>query len=356
MQPTAQEVQTTVSLAQSYEKAKAADPGARSRDIADRLGVTEGMLADARIGPTVKRLALQGAEFATLLRSLRAVGPVMTLTRNEAAVHETTGEIGEVEEFGVMGQITGAIDLRLFFRHWHAGYAVSEETKSGLRHSIQVFDAAGTAVLKVYATGASDLSTWHRLVGEHTAQNAQIVAFSPAEAGPEDVPDEEIDRAVLRREWTALQHSHDFHRMLRELGVGREQALRLAGEDLAWRADIGIVERVLQGAAKGAVPIMCFVGNPGCLQIYAGPVQQISVMGPWLNVLDPGFNLHLRTDRVASAWVVLKPTQMRGRITSIELFDSRSTMICQIFGDRPPGEGERESWRSLVADTSIGAA
>ena len=46
---------------------------------------------------------------------------------------------------------------------------------------------------------------------------------------------------------------------------------------------------------------MVFVGNHGCVQIHAGPVHRIEVVRPWLNVLDPRFNLHLREDLVASA-------------------------------------------------------
>jgi hypothetical protein len=44
-------------------------------------------------------------------------------------------------------------------------------------------------------------------------------------------------------------------------------------------------------------------------------------MGPWLNVLDPGFNLHLREDLIASAWIVRKPTA-DGVVSSLELFDA----------------------------------
>jgi len=93
---------------------------------------------------------------------------------------------------------------------------------------------------------------------------------------------------------------------------------------------------------------MCFVGNRGCLQIFCGSVHRIEMRGPWLNVLDPGFNLHLRTDLVASAWVVRKPTRLRGMITSLELFDAAGGLVCQLFGARPPGEGERTAWRALL--------
>jgi putative hemin transport protein len=94
---------------------------------------------------------------------------------------------------------------------------------------------------------------------------------------------------------------------------------------------------------------MVFVGNPGCMQIHAGPVQRIEVVGPWLNVLDPRFNLHLREDRIAAAWVVRKPSA-NGDIHALELFDSDGDCVCQIFGERRMGETERIDWRSLVTD------
>ncbi|MEM6942428.1 MAG: ChuX/HutX family heme-like substrate-binding protein [Pseudomonadota bacterium] len=340
-------------LAAEYRRRKASDTGARARDIADALGVGEGVLADARRGDGVRRLRGQGIDLMPLLEGLKAAGPMMTLTRNDAVVHETTGVMGEVAHHGHMGQVTGPIDLRLFLRHWHVAYAMSEETRSGLRHSVQVFDAAGTAVIKLYAVGETDQAVWDKAVDERVDDDGAPAQFEAPPPIPADPPDSEIDTAALRDGWQKLEHSHDFFGLLRRIGVGREQALRLAGEDLAFRADNAIVERLLNGAASARVSIMCFVGNRGCMQIFSGPVERIVPMGPWLNVMDPSFNLHLRTDRVASAWVVIKPTQLRGRITSVELFDADRQLICQFFGSRPPGEGEREAWRAVV-DQSIG--
>ncbi len=65
--------------------------------------------------------------------------------------------------------------------------------------------------------------------------------------------------------------------------------------------------------------------------------------------MDPGFNLHLREDLVASAWLVRKPTT-DGIVTSIEVFDARGELIVQMFGARKPGVPELEEWRTLVAD------
>jgi putative hemin transport protein len=93
---------------------------------------------------------------------------------------------------------------------------------------------------------------------------------------------------------------------------------------------------------------MCFVGNPGCIQIHTGPVKTLKVMGPWFNILDPSFNLHLREDAIHQAWVVRKPTR-DGIVTSLELFDKDGFCFVQFFGERKPGKSEREDWREMVA-------
>ena len=69
----------------------------------------------------------------------------------------------------------------------------------------------------------------------------------------------------------------------------------------------------------------------------------------WLNVLDPGFNLHLREDRVANAWIVEKPTS-DGVVTSVEAFDGDGELMAMFFGARKPGAPELERWRELVRE------
>ena len=107
------------------------------------------------------------------------------------------------------------------------------------------------------------------------------------------------------------------------------------------------IDTILTAAAASELPIMIFVGNPGCIQIHTGPVTNITPMGPWQNVLDPGFNLHLRRDHVAHAWVVEKPTD-DGIVTSLELFDAKGDTIAMLFGERKPGRSERHEWRALL--------
>jgi len=71
--------------------------------------------------------------------------------------------------------------------------------------------------------------------------------------------------------------------------------------------------------------------------------------GPWLNVLDPEFNMHLREDGIDSIWLVKKPTT-DGLVHSVEVYDKNGNTIVQFFGKRKPGIPESEAWRAILND------
>ena len=257
----------------------------------------------------------------------------MALTRNEACVHEKHGTFDPPAIEGAMGQVVGEIDLRLFLRHWRYGYLLDEETRSGPRRSLQFFDAGGTAIHKVYATPATDAAAFARIADDFADPEAPPAAFEPPKPAAER-PDAEIDVAGLHAAWAALEHTHEFALLLRRFGVTRAQAMRL----VARVRPPGRARRRTHAPRRrrrSGFPIMVFVGNRGCVQIHSGPVHRVEVVGPWLNVLDPRFNLHLRQDLVASAAVVRKPSVM-GDIHALELFEASGEIAVQFFGTRPP--------------------
>ncbi|WP_282605992.1 hemin-degrading factor [Pelagibius sp. Alg239-R121] len=330
-----------------WQVLRATEPQLRARDAAGRLGVSEGELVACRCGEDVRRLVGRWGE---IIKSFPNLGQVMVLTRNDHAVHEKVGVFDKISIFKSMGLVLDEdIDLRLFLDHWRSGYAVTEETRSGVRHSLQFFDLDGTAVHKVYLREDSDRQAYEALVAEYLDPNQEPgLEVSALPARQPERPDPEIDPAELRKRWRELQDVHDFHAMLKDLGVGRVQAFRLVGEDFAYRVDPTSFRSALETASSTCTPLMIFTGNPGVIQIHTGPVQKLKAFGPWFNVLDEGFNLHLRMDSIAAAWVIRKPTR-DGVVTSLEIFDSRDDQIAWMFGKRKPGELERDDWRSLIA-------
>ena len=322
----------------------------RHRDAAQAVGAAEGEAIAAAVGRKgpFSAMRLRGP-WPGLFEQLPALGPVMALTRNETTVHEKTGRYTDMSHEGLVGLALGPeIDLRIFYMRWAQAYAVGEETAQGVQRSLQIYDAHGDAIHKVFLREASNLEAWMMFVEANAAED-QTPGATVERARPvtDSVDDGEVDVVAFQQGWAALTDTHEFFPLLRRFRLARTQALRLAPSDFAYRVESASARQTLQEAARTGLSIMCFVGNPGMIQIHTGPVARIEMRGDWLNVLDPGFNLHLREDRIAAAWVVKKPTS-DGLVTSLELFDDRGETMAMFFGERKPGKPELAGWRTLV--------
>lgn len=337
------------SLHHRWTELREREAGLRARDAAAHLGVSEAELIDSGCGETAVRLDLEDP--GRLVEAIAPLGEVLALTRNEHVVIEKTGPIESVEVHrghGVGSVVGDAIDLRLYLQRWVHGFAVAEPGRKGLRRSLQVFDACGVAVHKVFLTDQSDQEAFDRLVSEFAGRDQvpgmTISAHAPAAPMR---PDDAVDVTGLRAAWAQLLDTHEFLRMLHRFEVGRMQALRLAGSDWAWPVVLDAPRRVLESARELHLPIMLFVANAGTVQIHTGPVRRLAAVGDWYNVLDPGFSLHLRESGVAFAWVVRKPTA-DGVVTGLELFDADGQLLLQCFGKRKGGQSETLAWRALL--------
>lgn len=337
-------------LTDDWATLRARRPELRIRDAAGQLGVSEAELLATRVGEGVRRIH---ADVARLLPRLEAVGRCMALTRNDLFVHEKVGVYRNVYvDPHVASVVDEAIDLRIFPARWRHGFAVEDEATRGRRRSLQFFDAHGVAVHKIFLKDDADVGVYEALVGEllHPDQaSAQTVERPAPPADP--TPDHEVDAVTLEREWRAMKNTHDFHGLLRRHGVARTQALRLVPDELARPATNGGLRQVLETAAggdlPGGLPLMVFVNSPGTIQIHHGPIVRLKEGNGWLNVLDPGFQLHARANEIGSTWVVRKPTET-GWVTSVELFDGDGTLAALLFGVRNEGEPENPVWRDLA--------
>lgn len=319
--------------------------GMRIRERARQLGTSEGMLVALQLGVRARPIACKPVE---IYPKLGALGQVMCLVRNEWCVHERTGQFEHVEVNPKVGLILGKdIDLRLFFSKWSRAWEVDDNG----RISLQFFNRHGQAIQKIFRLDESDAAAWDALVAEF-ALPAEENALPEFEPMPERVPDHgaEMDAAAaadLRERWLKMSDPHEFIPMLHAMKLSRITAVKAVGADLAQQTDLLAVEKVLQHAADTQLPIMVFVGNPDAVQIHGGTIDKLMRTGPWYNVLDPKFSLHLNTDVIVSSWVVNRPTS-DGPVTSLELYADDGELIAQFFGLRKPGNPELPQWRALM--------
>lgn len=221
-------------------------------------------------------------------------------------MHEKTGVYKNVSGTSHrMGIALGEeIDLRLFFARWHACLAVTElaaNPGNRVEPSLQFFDPHGLAIHKIYVREGTDLAAWHAVIDRFEDKTGEPVTFTPAAAPAAPRADSAVGqgRAAAR-----LGGDGRHARLLRPAEDARGRApagLRLAEGRFSYQLTTEAVRALLLNASLEGTPIMCFVGSGGCTQIHSGPVKRIEPMDirgtQWLNVLDPGFNLHLQGRR-----------------------------------------------------------
>lgn len=333
--------------AEEIREKRAASMRMRERDFAESLAISEAQLIAAFCGHGTTRIE---AHPDVVMAAAQRFGPVMALTRNSSCVHEKIGRYYNYHPGSHAAMVLAQeVDLRIFPKHWQHAFLVEKKTEEGMRRSLQVFDAAGDAVHKVFLLGASDHSAFETCVSE-LAQFDQspdlTVAPRAAPEAPKSAPDK-LD--ILRKEWKRMTDTHQFLRLVSKLKMNRLGAYRIAGEPFARRLDVRAVNRMLEVLQTDGTEIMLFVGNKGCIQIHTGQIHTLKPMGPWQNVIDPTFNLHLRLDHVAEVWAVEKPTQC-GAAVSVEAFDAHGALIFQVFGVPKEGRDSRPAFRAIVED------
>lgn len=335
-------------LQETYKDLVSGGLSLRRREQASALGLSEAALIDAQLG--CLRLRLKD-NFPPLIEQLHRLGYIMTLTRNEAAVHERKGHYPFAHIRRPVGLVIAEdrkIDLRLLFNHWHQGFAVSERLPSGIRYSLQFFDHRGVAVQKIFLQPNSDFDAFFDLIRTFRAEDqSTALQFEPRSKPGTPRPDQHVDIKALTRDWSALTDVHHFFGLLKEHDVTRQQAFRLVGPPWAQQFAPARLQALLQQAADQSLPLMCFVGNRGNIQIHSGVIHTIKTVGPWLNILDPEFNLHLDMTHIRTAWLIRKPSR-DGVITSLELYTEQGDTAVQFFGVREEGNPENPHWRTLA--------
>lgn len=322
---------------------RAANPKIRARDFATLNGITEADLVAAFVGLTATAIT---PDPDRLMPWVTRLGDVMALTRNESCVHERVGTYLDYRSGAFASMVLGPeIDLRLFAKHWVHAFAVEDPAEDGPKRSLQVFDAAGDAVHKIHLKPQSNHALWPDLLGNMRlpgqTQTLVLQDRRPSELARTD----SLGAPALREAWDRMTDTHQFLGLVKDHGMNRLGAYRVAGAPYVERLEPEAVTQNLTQAAGAGVPVMIFVGNAGCIQIHGGRIEKITPMGPWINVMDPRFNLHLRADHIAEVYAVWKPTRT-GDVFSVEAFTAEGELILQIFGYRK--DTPADAWNALV--------
>lgn len=233
------------------------NPGLRMREAAQLLQVSELEL----LVSDPKNQLLDGAVLEDCLQQMAADGIWMWLARTEGAVLEVDRKLQfeKGEGFFMLSDDTLRIKL-LSSDCMHLVYTVQEK---GSPRSLQLFDNSGVAVLKIYLKDTRRVDKTDAMLQPYFTAKPEQMTIVPAVSA-----------------WTKKD----------EIGDGQS-----APKD-AYR---GIIEN----ASLNKLPLEFSLANNGCEFSVSVQPRKIVESGPWFNILDRGFNLHLREDLVANCRV-----------------------------------------------------
>ncbi|MDP2177017.1 ChuX/HutX family heme-like substrate-binding protein [Methylicorpusculum sp.] len=334
-------------LKQEWSELCLAIPRLRIREAAATLNVSEAELLATECGSTVTRLNL---DWPLIFESLSATGPVMALTRNDFAVHETTGlyTVTDHSDDGCRVE-SNTVNLQLLTQVIHVAFGVKEASPNGPRFSLQFFAADGSAIHKLYMTAASDLKMYHALIKQLTsADQSQHQAIQ----SPPRFNRFNIATFNSRRVTQTTTHLHrdteDFYSGLIKMGIVSPLVETSSSTLTFLRPDL--FHPVLNKVAAQDLYITICVRNYGCIQVYQGPIQNIRITGPWFNILDEHFSLHLNTEAVSGFRVNTQSTDGKQVLKTLEIIDANHQMIALILLNAGQETDNVNLWNELIAE------
>ena len=318
----------------------------RDRVFAESIGLSEGELIAAYCasGEAIRL----NIDFFKFLENAHKLGPIMALTRNETAVSEITGAFSKVFPGKIISFTLGEIDLRIIGPNWAFGFAREIEIMKKKCATMQFFDHQGKAVFKMYQKDHTNMGEWKNLINllKHDDQSG-VITVSPSIDQEQKMQTFMPDIEKFRTKWASMTDVHQLHNILKEMKIDRHDALKFVGQEYAHELTLDAVELMLDEAHNNQVPIMCFIGNHGCIQIFTGKIGPKKWHDNWLNLFDETFHLHMDIPSFAHIWSVRKPTKY-GILHSIEVFNKSGELVIQFFGQRQEQSAERSDWRNIV--------
>ncbi|MFO7725915.1 MAG: ChuX/HutX family heme-like substrate-binding protein [Oceanipulchritudo sp.] len=250
-------------LGARWERYAEEHPGLRSRETAAVLGCSEAALvATGRGSRRVRRL--EPGRTGMWLPLAAAEGRWMWLVRNDWAVLEK--DVKELAWKG--GELCfgdAATEVGLDPATVGKGLVLLTEPERGLPVSVQIFNACGEAVLKLY-------------LRDHGAREAVLAKLEPFALEVED---------AFRTCAEGTLGTKGGHPV-------RENETRIAGS---------LHRELIQFGCEEPLPLTLTVENSGARMRVTVKPKNLKPMETWFNILDRGFNLHLREAGLASTRV-----------------------------------------------------
>lgn len=331
-------------LIEQKQQLQSSERPPRAREAANMMGISEAEYVALSVPEQTTPLDM--ARLQDLLIAVQNLGQVMALTRNDSLVFEHHG-IYQNPRFRHEHMIleNPPVDLRLRISEVKYGFAVNENN----RLSLQFFDVQGRAIHKIYLTEQSDRSTFDYLTQKYQTESVMPTPDIPAGKDLLNLHISDEAWAEFETQWQQMTNSHQVNPLLKRYGLTRPQAYEKP-QSVAKKLAGDSAKYTLEQLAGLQIPVLIFAPNGVCTQIHQGTISNLMETGPWLNVLDETFHMHLNLSAIDQAWRVSKPSEKKV-IESIEWFDKSQQPIAMLYL-HPDVRGDdtmRAKWLDLLA-------
>ena len=267
----------------------------RIRDAAKQLSVSEAELLSTKVNDNVKYLLIK--DYSQIFNSLfDNVDNLMFLIRSDFAVHEKNistkkikiidNKIINLDENNQPLLNFDSSDFKFCFYELknHAGRKLS---------SFQIFDKYGCSVLKIYNKD-DDYHDFEKVCLKYSADyNYELQSIQKNEQIDNSANLESIDRYYLKSNYS-----------LKNNDIKNKNILRF----------------IITCASKGKCPIQIHVIGNNSIQYHRDIVKNIKDFGPWFNVIDKYFNIHVLESKIKRSQFI-EYTIENNKYYSIECLD-----------------------------------
>tara|TARA_Y100000994_G_C15654843_1_gene426935 strand:+ start:262 stop:1212 length:951 start_codon:yes stop_codon:yes gene_type:complete len=280
------------------------NPKVRIRDAAYQMKVSEAELLSTEINETVSFLLIE--DMTAFIKDILKVDKIMLLIRSDYVVHEKTiktknirledNQIIDLDKNGckILDFNIDAFEYVFFQKKMHS----NRELKS-----FQFFDKAGMAILKIYLKG-KDLGFFDEIELKYK----KIYHY-------EMQSDLDINNSNLLDSKIKINLPYDTSNSKATCRNISVKSLRL----------------ILENASEMKIPIQIHALGLGTIQYHIDTVRNIVDYGPWINVIDQKFNLHVLGNGLTKASLVqyqFKDCQQY----LINFFDKNNTHVLGVTG------------------------
>ena len=291
----------------------------RIKNAADTLKFSEADLLSTEIGENVFYLDI--GDYDQFFQKFISIDKIMLLIRSDYVVHEIIVDSSKIifkkdslacsENPNLPFTI---FDPKLFkFVFFEKKIHAGKELKS-----FQFFDINGKAQIKIFLKGLKT-NRFEEIASEYKKEYQY-----------------DIQKAVLN------QNKKNIN-LIREVNI-LEREYNIKKNDLKTNEiNKNILRYILDGASNNSIPIRIHAFGDKINQNYRGLVKKIVDFGPWINVMDKYFNLHVLENNIKKS-IINKYYKTKHSIIIISFFDSNQDKVIDIG----PMDGYEDKFKNLV--------